>query len=269
MIAVDARTAGIRLRVGGLLAGAMLLCVVPVVHAQSLATQRTSASGVQQVNGGQESLPAINADAARQAQAMRAQGGAPAATQTPQDIASNGGNVAELQRRIAAKELAELRTAYNGSYGASLLMATNDTTYYVALFERKNFWRVVKTSDLARAEAIFRDFSAQTQELAQSEIRSVQLAAQRSQTEMLIGLNKDRAARIEADLAIQQAQQQAVNERQRQSQAQMAQLAEENRTAQAQLADLQKQLADLQRQQNAGLPAAAGAPARSSGKRSR
>lgn len=267
MIAVDASTANIRLAVRGMLAGAVFLCAVPVVHAQSLATQRGGQAGVQQVNGSQESLPALNSDAARQAQAIRSQSGAPSGMQTPQDVAANGGNVAELQRRIAGKELAELRTAYNGSYGASLLMATNDTTYYVALFERKNFWRVVKTSDIARAEAVFRDFSAQTEQLAQSEIRSVQLSAQRSQTEMLIDLNKDRAARIQADLAIQQAQQQAVDERQRQSQAQMAQLAEENRTAQAQLADLQKQLADLQRQQNEGLPSTAST--RSSAKRSR
>ncbi|WP_320534602.1 DUF2968 domain-containing protein [Robbsia andropogonis] len=268
MIAVDASAAGIRLAVGGMLAGAVWFCVVPVVHAQSLATQQAGQAAVQQVNGGKENLPALNADASRQAQAMRPQSGAPAGTPTAQDVATNGGNVAELQRRIANKELAELRTVYNGSYGASLLMATNDTTYYVALFERKNFWRVVKTSDMARADAIFRDFAAQTSDLAQSEIRAVQLAAQRSQTEMLIDVNKERAARIQADLAIQQTQQEAVNERQRQSEAQMAQLAEENRAAQAQLADLQKQLADLQRQQNAGLPTA-GTPTRTSGKRSR
>jgi len=172
----------------------------------------------------------------------------------PSEVSQTGGNVAELQRRIAAKELAELRTVYNGSYGASLLMATNDPTYYVALFERKNFWRVIKTQNDARAEAIFAEFARQTGDLAQSEIRSVKLAAQRSAIEQLIGLNKDRAAQIQADLAVQQSQQQAVTERQRQAQAQASELASENRKAQGQLEDLRRQLDDLQKEANAGLP---------------
>lgn len=51
--------------------------------------------------------------------------------------------VLELQRRMQAHELSELRTTYNGAYGASLLFAQSDLTYYVTLFQQKDLWRVI------------------------------------------------------------------------------------------------------------------------------
>lgn len=237
----------------------MVLAAALVVHgagvfAQSLEAQQ-AASGVQAAPAVTQKLPALNSSNAASSRAGSSASNADVAPPAGPDTSSaNGGNVAELQRRIAGKELAELRTVYNGSYGASLLMATNDPTYYIALFERKNFWRVIKTQNDARAEAVFEDFAQQTASLADTEIRGVKLAAQRSATERLISLNKDRALQIQADLAVQQSQQQAVSERQRLAQAQAATLANENRKAQDQLADLRRQLDDLQKQQNAGLP---------------
>jgi len=240
--------------------GQIILTAALMIHgagafAQALDAQSSSSSsassgtsGVQAGTSAPQKLPPLKSSDDSDAAAGVA---GPA---QPSEVSQTGGNVAELQRRIAAKELAELRTVYNGSYGASLLMATNDPTYYVALFERKNFWRVIKTQNDARAEAIFAEFARQTGDLAQSEIRSVKLAAQRSAIEQLIGLNKDRAAQIQADLAVQQSQQQTVSERQRQAQAQAAELASENRKAQGQLEDLRRQLDDLQKAENAGLP---------------
>jgi len=220
-------------------------------------------SGVQSVAGAPQPLPRLNGSS-RGANTNAGTGAStmamPATAQTAPP--ANVGNVAELQRRIANKELAELRTVYNGSYGASLLLVNDDPTYYVALFERKNFWRVIKTQNQQRAEAIFADFARQTSDLASTEIQSVELAARRAATERLIGMNQDRAAEIEADLAVQQSQQQQVTERQRQAQAQASALASENAKAQAQLADLRQQLEDLQRQANAGLPSLSQQPSR-------
>ena len=75
---------------------------------------------------------------------------------------SAAGNVAELQQMIRGADLSELRTTYNGSYGASLLFYGKEMTYYVALFQQKNFWRVIKTRDDTRADLIYKDFARQT-----------------------------------------------------------------------------------------------------------
>ncbi|WP_176055746.1 DUF2968 domain-containing protein, partial [Paraburkholderia caribensis] len=74
----------------------------------------------------------------------------------------------ELQQQIQSHALTEMRTAYRGSFGASLLFNISAGTYYVALFQQKAFWRVIKTSNEARAEAVFRDFSKQAESLAGS-----------------------------------------------------------------------------------------------------
>jgi hypothetical protein len=49
----------------------------------------------------------------------------------------------------------ELRTTYNGSYGASMLFYPDEMTFYIALFQQKKFWRVVKTQVDSRAETIY------------------------------------------------------------------------------------------------------------------
>ena len=260
----------------GILVGAAALCApFSMAFAQALSPSTSAAdnsvntvnvnppanasSGVQSVSSAPQPLPRLNGSPRQAANGSAdTSSGTGASTMTMPPVAqaapANVGNVAELQRRIANKELAELRTVYNGSYGASLLLVNDDPTYYVALFERKNFWRVIKTQNQQRAEAIFADFARQTSDLASTEIQSVELAARRAATERLISMNQDRAAEIEADLAVQQSQQQQVTERQRQAQAQASALQNENAKAQEQLADLRHQLEDLQRQANAGLP---------------
>jgi hypothetical protein len=68
------------------------------------------------------------------------------------DAAAVQGNVEELKQMVRAGLLTEMRVTYNGSYGASMLFFPRDMAYYIALFQDKNFWRVVKTQDLTRAE---------------------------------------------------------------------------------------------------------------------
>src|SRR6478609_6276504 len=83
--------------------------------------------------------------------------------------------VAELQGLIQNRQVSELRTAYNGTYGASLLFKPDDLTYYVALFQQKDFWRVLKTVSEKQAEATYRAFTTQSAELAEVDIKRIKL----------------------------------------------------------------------------------------------
>jgi len=167
---------------------------------------------------------------------------------------SAAGNVAELQQMIRGSDLTELRTTYNGTYGASLLFYGKEMTYYVALFQQKNFWRVVKTQDDARAEAIYADFEKKSAQLAEVEVRRAKLAAQKAYTERLVALSREHASRLQADLNVQREQQQIVAGRQKQTRDEASVLQNEKDTAQAQLRAAQAQVRELQREADAGLP---------------
>ncbi|QBQ97365.1 DUF2968 domain-containing protein [Paraburkholderia pallida] len=180
--------------------------------------------------------------------------GAPVAL-TPEEAQQNAaGNVAELQQMIRGSDLNELRTTYNGTYGASLLFYGKEMTYYVALFQNKTFWRVIKTSDETRAEAIYRDFAQKTLQLSDVEIRRTRLEAQKAFTARMIALTQDHANRLQADLTIARQQQALVADQQKQTRAQANALQVEKAAAQDQLRAVQRQVQELQRQVEGGLP---------------
>ena len=164
------------------------------------------------------------------------------------------GNVAELQQMIHGSDLSELRTTYNGTYGTSLMFYGKEMTYYVALFQQKNFWRVIKTQDVARAELIYKDFVRQTAQLSDVEIRRTQLEAQKALTQRLVALSQDRASRLQADLEVARQQQSIVASQQEQKRAEATELAQQKAAAQDQLRVAQRQVRDLQRQLDSGLP---------------
>jgi hypothetical protein len=132
--------------------------------------------------------------------------------------------------------LTEMRTTYNGGYGASLFFHGQSMMYYVALFQEKHFWRVIRTSDQGRAESIYAGFARQTAQLADVEIRRTQLQAQK------------------ASIEVARAQEAKVADYQRQTQDETLALRDEKDKAQAQLRQLQQQVLQLQRQAEAGLP---------------
>ncbi|MEM5419795.1 MULTISPECIES: DUF2968 domain-containing protein [Paraburkholderia] len=174
---------------------------------------------------------------------------------TPDEAKQNAaGNVAELQEMLRGSDLAELRTTYNGSYGASLLFYGKEMTYYVTLFQNKTFWRVIKTSDETRAEAIYRDFAVKSGQLAEVEIRRTRLEAQKAFTDRMIALTQDHANRLQADLAIAREQQALVADRQKQGRDQANALQAQKTAAQAQLRTVQRQVRELQQQVEGGLP---------------
>ncbi|MGF6773343.1 hypothetical protein P3T18_005848 [Paraburkholderia sp. GAS199] len=164
------------------------------------------------------------------------------------------GNVAELMQMIHDGKLSELRTTYNGSYGASLFFYPREMAYYVALFQDKHFWRVIRTEDMGRAEAVYGGFVQQTVQLADVEIRRTQLQAQKAYIEDVIALSEDRARRLQADLDIARTQEAKVTDYQRQTQGEAAALHVEKDKAQAQLRQVQGEVMQLQRQTELGLP---------------
>jgi RecA/RadA recombinase len=180
----------------------------------------------------------------------------PASTDEQASADSAQGDVAMLMTLIHDSELVELRTTYNGSYGASLFFYPPDMTWYVVLFQDKHFWRVIRSQDEGRSEAIYADFARQTERLADVEIRRTQLEAQKAYIQRVIALSEDRARRLQADLDVAHTQQAQVNDRQRQMQEDAAALRSAKAQAQAQLSDVQRQVQDLQRQTEAGLPGA-------------
>jgi hypothetical protein len=232
-----------------------LAAFVALGAAQGVNAQAIQDSGA---NAGVVSQPGTTTElpVAPQSSAPAGQAGqADTAALTPdENRQSAAGNVAELQQMIRGSDLSELRTTYNGNYGASLLFYGKEMTFYVALFQQKNFWRVIKTQDATRAELIYKDFVRQTVQLSDVEIRRTQLEAQKAFTQRMIALSQDRASRLQADLDIARQQQTIVDSQQKQNRAETSALAQQKSAAQEQLLAAQRQVRELQRQLESGLP---------------
>lgn len=159
--------------------------------------------------------------------------------------------VQELQRRMQAHELSELRTTYNGAYGASLLFAQGDLTYYVTLFQQKDLWRVIKTTNEAFAERLYSDFARQTHSMADLELQRIRLEAQKERAERLIAAQENKLRGLRTDLDIQRQQQAQAQERQKVARTEADTLDVERRAARARLDELQRQIRSLEAQVNA------------------
>ncbi|QOH33821.1 DUF2968 domain-containing protein [Burkholderia cepacia] len=180
-------------------------------------------------------------------------GDAAASTAVATD-ASAQGNVAELTQMLHDGRIVEMRTTYNGSYGASLMFDPREMTYYVALFQDKHLWRVIRSQEKSRAEMVYANFVQQTVQLADIEIRRTELEAQKAFLERVIALQANRAQQLQADLSVARSQQVEVAQRQRSAQEQAQALQVEKRAAQMQLRDLQEQVRQLEKQTETGLP---------------
>ncbi|WP_087049320.1 DUF2968 domain-containing protein [Caballeronia ptereochthonis] len=163
------------------------------------------------------------------------------------------GNIAELQNLVQAGSLIELRETRNGSYGAKLFFLAQDMLFYVALSQDDRWWRVVKTQDQSRAESIYAQFARKSFDLADGEIRRMQLAAQKALLERVIAKSAERANRLSTDLALAQQQDSQVSQRQQQLQVESAALQTDKLEAERKLRALQMQVDQLQRQTEAGL----------------
>ncbi|MGU7782577.1 DUF2968 domain-containing protein [Burkholderia sp. PU8-34] len=172
--------------------------------------------------------------------------------------AANGaaqGNVAELTQMLRDGKVVEMRTTYNGSYGASLMFDPQEMTYYIALFQDKHLWRVITSQDKSRAEMVYANFVQQTVQLSDIEIRRTELQAQKAFLERVIAMSTNRAQKLQADLSVARSQQAEVAQRQKTAEEQARALQVEKRAAQVQLRELQQQVQQLERQTESGLPA--------------
>lgn len=190
----------------------------------------------------------------RMAQAPQPAAQAPQGNAQP-EAADAQGDVAKLTQLILHdSRLFELRTTYNGSYGASLFFYEPEMAWYVALFQNQHFWRVVRSQYEDNAETIYTQFVHQTAELAKAEIRVSQLKAEQAAIQRRTQLADERARRLQADMAVAQAQQAEVNNRQRDLSSQTAALQTEKQRAEAQLRDSEARVRLLERSMDADLP---------------
>lgn len=164
-------------------------------------------------------------------------------------VAAATSTLQRLQDLINSGALEELRTNYNGHYGASLLFHAETLTYYAALFQDKTFWRAISTQSEQEGEEAYRAFAKQTEALAEVDIRSITLNAQKVHAERLLASDGQRLDALQRDLAQQRAQAQEVATRQEQARQQTATLSSEQREVQARLTSLQTRIKALESQQ--------------------
>ncbi|CAB3635571.1 hypothetical protein CEY09_13710 [Achromobacter marplatensis] len=167
----------------------------------------------------------------------------------PTAAARPSSTVAELQGLIQNRQVSELRTAYNGTYGASLLFKPDDLTYYVALFQQKDFWRVLKTVSEKQAEATYRAFATQSADLAEVDIKRIKLQAEYANAEKLLASRSAQLSTLQADRTLRMQQEEQVAARQEQSRQETTALADQQKDVRQQLRDLQRQIDSLQAQQ--------------------
>ena len=184
-------------------------------------------------------------------QAAAQQAAAPVATQAgAMPAPASNTTVAELQGLIRDHKVDELRTIYNASYGASMLFKPDDLTYYVVLFQQRDFWQVYKTKSIQQADAAYRTFAARTAELAQADFDRIRLQAENVKAQELLNARMARLGTLQADDALRRQQDQEVAQRQTQIYAETDRLNQQQQIARNQLTTLQRQIEALQAEQN-------------------
>ncbi len=157
--------------------------------------------------------------------------------------------VDELRQLMDSQQLTELRTTYNGSYGASLLFNSSTLQYYAALFHEKDFWRVIKTDSVDNAEKVYRTFVQQTEELAQVYIDTTRLEAGKRYTENLVAFNEQRLRSLQQEAELQRQQSLQVSSSIQQAKQQAVTLSTDLRSTHSQLDALNQRIQALQAQQ--------------------
>lgn len=171
-----------------------------------------------------------------------------AATAAP---ATPGSTVAEMQQLIQARQVSELRTSYNGNYGASMLFNRDTLTYYVSLFQGQQFWRAVKTQDQARAERTYQEFIAETTRLAEVDLRRIRLEADYAHTAKQLAEQTGELQALQNDVETQRQQESLIRAQQAAARQEAEQLQAQEKEAREQLRSLQSQIKALEAQQSA------------------
>lgn len=179
---------------------------------------------------------------------QRGEAEVPAAPANSED-SSVGNTVSELQRLMNNRELTELRTTYNGNYGASLLFHADSLNYYVALFHEKEFWRVIRTESVENAESLYLTFAEQTKQLAQVYLDTIRLQAGKAYSEKLVAMNERRLRGLQQEVEQQRQQSLQVSNALQERKQQAVALSSDLRATNTQLEALNQQIKALQAQQ--------------------
>lgn len=179
---------------------------------------------------------------------QRGEAEVPAAPANSEDSAV-GNTVAELKRLMGNQELTELRTTYNGNYGASLLFHADSLNYYVALFHEKEFWRVIRTDSVESAESLYLTFAEQTKQLAQVYLDTIRLQAGKGYSEKLVAMNERRLRGLQQEAEQQRQQSLQVSNALQERKQQAVALSSDLRATNTQLEALNQQIKALQAQQ--------------------
>lgn len=163
---------------------------------------------------------------------------------------ASGSSANYFRQLMDSHQLTELRTTYNGTYGASLLFQADKLTYFAVLFHDKVFWRVIQTYSEKDAESIYRTFAAQTEQLAQVDIDALRLQAGKKYAEQMVAMNEQRLQNLQQDAARRQQQAQQVAALQQQAKQQAVSLSSDLRATSNQLDLVQQHIRKLEAQQD-------------------
>lgn len=180
---------------------------------------------------------------------------APSITSDAAQIAPDAvaGNVAILSSLLRERKVSEMRTAYEDVYGVSEFLDISTATYYVALFQNHELWRVISTNQAARADRVFRIFRRQAHELALTALQRVQAEASLARYEREAALANARLDQLRADLQIGQQQQALVQSQQEQTRADVSSLKATQARNQQVLRALRERQTELEHELAAGL----------------
>ncbi|WP_017525264.1 DUF2968 domain-containing protein [Pusillimonas noertemannii] len=178
-------------------------------------------------------------------------GATPVTPPTSQPQALPSGTRGKLEHLIQSQRAAELRTSYNGSYGASLLFDPEALTYYVALFQNKDFWKVVDTQDHTQAERLYKQFSEEARKLAEPDLRRIRLEADYAHAEKQLTQQSGELEILRSDLQAQREQESRINAQQAAARQEAEQLARQRDEARERLSQINNQIKALEAQRSA------------------
>lgn len=162
---------------------------------------------------------------------------------------ASSGTVVYLRQLIDSHQLTQLRTTFNGHYGATLFFQPDKLSYYVALFHDDAYWRVIQTDSERSAESIYSAFAQQSEKLAEVDIDALRLKAGNAYAEQMVAINEKRLKNLQQDAARQQQQARKVAAQQQQAQQQAAALSNDLRNTSSQLEAVKARIRELEAQQ--------------------
>ncbi|MCX5592058.1 DUF2968 domain-containing protein [Alcaligenes endophyticus] len=156
----------------------------------------------------------------------------------------------ELRQLIQQGGAQELRTAYNGRFGASLLFNPETLDYYVVLFQQREFWRVLKTRDSRVAEQQYARYAQDSADFAAAEIERITLQAEVNKAEKELLERADELSVLQNDVQEQRRQEALAIAQREQARREATALMQQEKETREQLQELRRQIKALEQQRN-------------------